>query len=102
MWATTPAVLWSTSSAWLKLRPGGALVAEILAAVERQRGSPAWEKDGGRYIPNPATWLHGRRWEDEVTDAALGRLNAENHVDLLANHDPTADEARLMFAEAER
>lgn len=24
-----------------------------------------WQKDGGQYIPNPQTWLNGRRWEDE-------------------------------------
>jgi hypothetical protein len=25
-----------------------------------------WTRDGGRFIPNPATYLHQRRWEDET------------------------------------
>jgi hypothetical protein len=23
-------------------------------------------KDGGKYIPHPATWLRGERWDDEL------------------------------------
>lgn len=42
-----------------------ALLEPILAAVERQRASEQWVRDGGKFIPHPATWLHGRRWEDE-------------------------------------
>ena len=28
-----------------------------------------WKKDGGKYIPHPATWLRARGWEDEYTPA---------------------------------
>ena len=38
----------------------------LLAALERQKKTPAWTKDGGRYIPYASTWLNGERWEDEV------------------------------------
>jgi uncharacterized protein YdaU (DUF1376 family) len=38
---------------------------ELLAALERQKGSTQWRRDHGRYIPHPATWLNQRRWEDE-------------------------------------
>lgn len=31
-------------------------------------------RDGGQYIPNPATWLHQGRWKDEVPDARQGML----------------------------
>jgi hypothetical protein len=41
----------------------------LLAAIERQRGSAQWQKDGGQYIPNPATWLQQGRWEDELSPA---------------------------------
>ena len=27
--------------------------------------------EGGRYIPHPATWLNGRRWEDEINPAKI-------------------------------
>ena len=43
----------------------------MLAALEQQRQSHDWQKEGGRYIPYPATWLNQGRWEDEVgIDAA--------------------------------
>jgi len=52
-------------TAWKKAKhkPG---LPEILAAIQRARGSPKWLKDGGEYIPNPATWLNQGRWADEV------------------------------------
>ena len=45
------------------------LLAEILKAVKLQAASPQWAKDGGQFIPNPATWLNGGRWQDEVQSA---------------------------------
>lgn len=46
----------------------------ILQALERVKKSNDWTKDNGQYIPLPATWLRGRRWEDEgVVKAAPGR-----------------------------
>lgn len=52
--------------AWAKLSPDDVLAARIIAAVRAQSATPAWTKDGGQFIPHPATWLNGRRWEDEV------------------------------------
>lgn len=40
----------------------------ILKAVERQKESEQWTKEGGRYIPNPATWLNQGRWDDELAE----------------------------------
>ena len=37
----------------------------ILSAITEARKSPDWTKDGGRFIPYPASWLNGKRWEDE-------------------------------------
>ena len=54
--------------AWAKLHPSDDLVAAILRAIAAQSRSPQWLKDGGQFIPHPATWLNGKRWEDE-TDA---------------------------------
>ena len=45
----------------------------IIAAVERQKTWPNWTKDGGQYIPNPATWLNQGRWEDQPTVAESNR-----------------------------
>jgi uncharacterized protein YdaU (DUF1376 family) len=55
--------------AWAKIRPGPALVADILAAVDGQRESWQWRRDNGQYVPHPATWLNERRWEDEPEPA---------------------------------
>jgi hypothetical protein len=52
--------------AWDKRRPNDELLAVMLRALERQKQSPDWQKESGRYIPLPATWLNGARWTDEV------------------------------------
>ena len=51
---------------WAKLKPDGPLVETILRAVKAQASCEQWTRDGGAYIPYPATWLNGRRWEDEL------------------------------------
>lgn len=38
----------------------------IMQALEAHKKSYEWTKDNGQFIPYPATWLRGRRWEDEV------------------------------------
>ena len=52
--------------AWKALKPDAALVEQILAAVAFARVSPDWRRDGGQFIPYPATWLRRRGWEDEL------------------------------------
>lgn len=51
--------------AFKKLKPDQALLDEILKALEWQKQQEEWKKDRGQFIPNPATYLNGRRWEDE-------------------------------------
>ena len=53
--------------AFQKLNPDESLLKKILSAIERAKKSQDWLKDNGQYIPFPATWLNGRRWEDELT-----------------------------------
>lgn len=48
-----------------KRRPDEEIHAQMLAAIESQRRSPAWVKDGGQFIPHPSTWLSQGRWQDE-------------------------------------
>jgi hypothetical protein len=48
-----------------RLKPDETMLAIMLAAVERQKSSRDWTKDGGQFIPHPSTWLNARRWEDE-------------------------------------
>ena len=46
---------------------------EVLAAVRRSRASADWIKDGGKFIPHPATWLNQGRWMDEGIDPAQAK-----------------------------
>ena len=41
-------------------------VETMIQAIEAQKQSDQWQKSGGQFIPNPATWLNQGRWEDEV------------------------------------
>ena len=50
---------------WSRLKPDAELTKAIVAAVEYQRSTEQWQREGGRYIPNPETWLNQGRWEDE-------------------------------------
>jgi uncharacterized protein YdaU (DUF1376 family) len=56
-------------TAWKRARVNGHL-ADVLAAITVQRSSEQWQRDGGRFVPNPATWLNQRRWEDETAPGA--------------------------------
>lgn len=57
--------------AWNKLNPDTALRKTILLAVEKAKHSQEWQKDRGQFIPMPATYLNGRRWEDAGTEIIL-------------------------------
>lgn len=39
----------------------------LLDAIEQQKKSAQWCKENGQFIPHPATWLNGKRWEDQPT-----------------------------------
>ncbi len=53
--------------AWMKLKPDEELFEKIMTGLSRWAKSTDWLRDDGQFIPYPATWLNGRRWEDEVT-----------------------------------
>lgn len=48
-----------------KRKPEELLLTKMLDALTHQSASREWQKDGGQYIPNPATWLNQGRWQDE-------------------------------------
>jgi HNH endonuclease len=53
--------------AWLKIKPNEQLLATMLAKIEQARTSVEWTREGGQFIPHPATWLNAKGWEDEYT-----------------------------------
>jgi hypothetical protein len=49
--------------AWKKNGHPG--VERIEAVLARARATTKWLEENGRFIPNPATWLNQKRWDDE-------------------------------------
>ncbi len=49
--------------AWKKIKPNDELFDKIIKSIKSQ-GLADRDK---QFVPNPATWLNGKRWEDEVT-----------------------------------
>lgn len=45
----------------------------LLDAIEEQKKSRQWTKDGGDFIPMPTTWLNQRRWEDSMNVNMQGK-----------------------------
>lgn len=58
------------AQAFARLSPDATLLGTMLAAVSAQSRSEQWTKDGGQFIPHPASWLNARRWEDEAPAAS--------------------------------
>ena len=89
--------------AWAKLRPDGDLFRTIMLALERQKRTADWIKEGGRYVPLAASWLNGKRWEDEAgaagppgktVSAQQYGQRAYTEAELLAVSDDLISEAR--------
>lgn len=53
----------AAEKSWQKNKPP---LEEVLVAIEKQKQTDQWKKENGQFIPNPATWLNQKRWEDEV------------------------------------
>lgn len=51
---------------FLKAIKKGVTLDVLIDAIEKHKQSQQWQKDGGQYIPHPATWLNQQRWEDEM------------------------------------
>lgn len=63
--------------AWDRLKPSDALIDRMAKALQRQKLSWQWTKDGGIYRPHPATWINGRKWEDELGPPGMPRAAPE-------------------------
>ena len=51
-----------------KVAPDEQLMTVMVTAIEQAKKSAQWLKDGGQYIPYPATWLNAKGWEDEINE----------------------------------
>lgn len=84
--------------AWTKLNPDERLQSTILLAVEAAKHSPEWLKSGGEFIPLPATWIRGRRWEDEVN--AAPKTYAASELEVIERYNAVLSEAGWPVAVA--
>ena len=50
---------------FFRLGPTEELTQSMIAAIEAAKKRPDWQKEGGRFVPFPATWLNARGWEDD-------------------------------------
>lgn len=78
---------------WEKMKVTPELYREIMEGLERAKNSQEWGKDGGAYIPHPATWLNGEGWKNEykpLRQAAAPKAPAGNMP------DPLAERRRMM------
>jgi hypothetical protein len=56
----------------------------LLTALDKQKKSTQWKKDNGQFIPHPATWLNGKRWEDQLEPDAAAPNSRELDADEVA------------------
>ena len=56
--------------AWKQLKPKPDMN-KVLKSIEQLKKSHDWQKENGKYIPYPATWLRAKGWEDEVYNDPL-------------------------------
>ena len=69
-------------------------VQAIIKAVETHKASEQWRKDGGQFIPHPATWLNAGQWEDVVT---IAKQSKSADAWRMAPADPIPDDPDLPW-----
>lgn len=65
---------------WLSLDPDEATLISIMNALKQFKRSDDWMRDGGKYIPYPATWINQQRWQDDLSKASLGEFDFETEL----------------------
>ena len=52
--------------AWKKHNGNLPPVDDLISKINEFKETEDWKKENGKFIPHPATWLNGKRWEDEL------------------------------------
>ena len=45
----------------------------LMESLEKHKRSDQWTKDGGQFVPHPATWLNQKRWQGDAPPAGKGK-----------------------------
>lgn len=64
----------TTYGIWCSMEPSDALIDRILADIERRKHSHQWTEEGGRYIPNPSTYLNAEKWTEAPAESSAERF----------------------------
>ena len=83
------------AKAWDKLKVDEDLLGRIQHGLAAAKVSRDWTKDGGEYIPHPATWLNSRGWESEYTPANSGTKTAERPMESAGGRNDDAMSRRM-------
>jgi phage replication O-like protein O len=62
-----------------KINPDDELFSLMLSAISESLKTENWIEQNGKYIPMPATWLNGERWNDVLES---GASYSESHKDI--------------------
>ncbi len=63
---------------WFRIhKPDRALVDRMVESLNRQKLTLDWQKEGGKYIPYPASWLNSQGWENEVDPTEIVDLSGD-------------------------
>ena len=61
--------------AWKKRNGKLPPIMTIIESIDKQKHSTQWIKDGGQYIPHPATWINAAEWlNEEETHPLSGKV----------------------------
>ena len=79
---------------WMRLKPSEELFNTILSALRAIKTTDQWKREGGRFVPLPATWLNQRRWEDDPNAVRGGYPNVHyDNIPSTYNTDDFFDKA---------
>lgn len=59
----------AAEKAWAQMRPP---LQDVISSLQWRANDPAWAKEGGQFIPHPATWLRAKGWLDEPPPQSPG------------------------------
>ena len=79
-WAAYPKKVGKKAAwtAWKKVKPDAELFDKIMTAIGRAKATWQWQRENGRYIPNPKTWLNEGRWDDEYKEEPMNGINSKH------------------------
>lgn len=86
--------------AWSALKPTAGQVDRILASLERMKVCGDWTREGGKFIPYPATWLRATGWEDEPETATTSPAESDSVRRFREDNRKAMDDARRMYGSA--